>query len=129
MKCALVLPLVLPALGVAAASPVDAEGRSADAVDERAIQARRRGNVVATIKPPPDSETVNCRKGTDTSSEIETTFKRGDEVEIKYQAKGQTIGQNEVWDRIDRRWAKDCFITDYYVYTGYAGWHPDSHEC
>ncbi|KAJ1955136.1 hypothetical protein GGI12_005630, partial [Dipsacomyces acuminosporus] len=59
---------------------------------------------------------LNCRKGPGQNYEIVKTYLLGDDIEIVCQVYGQKIYETDIWDYTPDK----CFVSDYYVSTGYT---------
>ncbi|BEJ12358.1 hypothetical protein CspHIS471_0208180 [Cutaneotrichosporon sp. HIS471] len=128
MKFALALTL----LAFVAATPLDVTERTDASVNAREAEAEpatllARGSFTGTANPP-SGVTLKCRKGASTAQGVTTTFSRGQAIKIKCQQLGETISGNAVWNKIDRSWAPDCYVSDYYTKTGYK-WIPGVPRC
>jgi uncharacterized protein YraI len=61
---------------------------------------------------------VNCRAGPGTNFARVGTVNRGEFYEFKCQATGTNVFGNTVWDKLNRPFAADCYVSDYYMQTG-----------
>ncbi|ORX66610.1 lysozyme-like protein, partial [Linderina pennispora] len=59
-------------------------------------------------------DTVNCRSGPGTSSNVVRTYKKGAQVTLSCQTPGTKVNGNELWDKTQH----GCYVSDYYVDTG-----------
>ncbi|KAJ1662561.1 hypothetical protein IW140_005298 [Coemansia sp. RSA 1813] len=59
---------------------------------------------------------VNCREGPSTETQRVRTYTMGMDIEVKCQSKGQKLYGTDIWDMTQ----DNCYILDYYVYTGYS---------
>lgn len=62
--------------------------------------------------------TVNCRSGPGTSYAVVKTYSKGHDVSITCQTPGTNIDGDAIWDKT----SDNCYVTDYYVYTGSDGY-------
>lgn len=60
------------------------------------------------------TSSLNCREGPSTKYEITKTYLMGDDVKIKCQLHSQRLFGTDIWDKTQ----DDCFVLDYYLYTG-----------
>jgi SH3 domain protein len=63
---------------------------------------------------PITGEGVNCRSGPGTSYKVIKSYKKGTDVKISCQIKGESINGNNLWDKTQ----DGCYVSDYYVKTG-----------
>ena len=70
--------------------------------------------VALAAKYPITGNEVNCRSGPSTSSDIVTSYKKGDEVQVTCQIDGEDIFGNTIWDQTE----DGCYVADFYVKTG-----------
>lgn len=111
---------LVAALGVAvvgAAASVVTVGLVTPAHAAETVQA----HVVGT-----GGEQLYIRSGPGTGHGIIGALNEGDYVDISCQVDGESIYGNVVWDYLP---AFGGFSSDYYLYTGYDGRHPNLPEC
>lgn len=85
-------------------------------------------NYPATANPGPGGVTLKCRTGPSIYHDIRAEYSAGESIEIVCQTAGQSISGNEVWNRIHRTLAFDCYVSDFYTKTGHK-WIPGVPRC
>ncbi|KAJ2146217.1 hypothetical protein IW136_000652 [Coemansia sp. RSA 678] len=60
---------------------------------------------------------LNCREKPTTKSELVKVYELGDNIDIVCQTNGQKQMGSTVWDKTP----DNCYVLDYYLYTGYSG--------
>ncbi|KAJ2769455.1 hypothetical protein IWQ56_002546 [Coemansia nantahalensis] len=63
-----------------------------------------------------NSASLNCRKQPTTESDVVKVYQLGDDIEIVCQTTGQLVFGTKIWDATP----DGCFVTDYYVRTGFG---------
>ncbi|KAI8320770.1 hypothetical protein GQ54DRAFT_298390 [Martensiomyces pterosporus] len=64
-----------------------------------------------------NSASLNCRKGPSTSYDIVKMYELGDDIGIVCQTTGESVYGSTIWDYTP----DGCYVSDYYVRTGYSG--------
>lgn len=74
---------------------------------------------------PVDADVLNGRTSPSTSATIVKTYKRGDNIDIQCQTTGTKVLTSNIWDKTQ----DGCFVSDYYVKTGFPGFIPGVPRC
>lgn len=95
----------------------DLMARDAEAEAEfEELVARREGTGYAN---PPKGKGLKCREGPTSSNKRLKTYGKGHVLKIKCQTTGQSVRGNTIWNKINVRLAKDCYVPDAYTRTGH----------
>ena len=74
---------------------------------------------------PVDADTLNCRSTPSTSAAIVRTYQRGANIDIQCQTTGTKVETTTIWDKTQ----DGCYVSDYYVKTGFSGFIPGVDKC
>lgn len=74
---------------------------------------------------PVNADSLNCRKSPSTSAAIVKTYKRGANINIQCQTTGPKVETTNIWDKTQ----DGCYVSDYYVKTGFSGYIPGVPKC
>lgn len=74
---------------------------------------------------PVNADTLNCRKTPSTSGALVKTYKRGANINIQCQTTGTKVETTSIWDKTQ----DGCYVSDYYVKTGFSGYIPGVPKC
>lgn len=74
---------------------------------------------------PVTADTLNCRSSPSTSASIVRTYTKGTNIDIQCQTTGTKVETTNIWDKTQH----GCYVSDYYVKTGFSGFIPGVPKC
>lgn len=71
------------------------------------------------------ADVLNCRASASTTATVIRQYRRGDNVDVVCQTTGPLVETTSIWDKTQHA----CFVSDYYVETGYPAYIPGVPLC